>query len=89
MFLIFRFDDATAMLCEVIDEIKDVAETEGESLDGQSIATPEKGRVWRWRNQTSGSRKNTEGPVLRATVKPVKRFIPELNSAGICSCFFI
>lgn len=72
------------MLCEVVDEIKDVTENEGDLIEGQSTATPEKGRVWRWRNQSAGSRKNTEGPVLRATVKPVKRFIPELNSTGNC-----
>ena len=72
----------TAMLCEVTEEIKNITEHDSELTDEKLGTTPEKGRVWRWRNSNSNSRKNTEGPVLRATVKPVKRFIPEVNSTG-------
>ena len=74
------------MLCEVTEEIKEISTNEAvlKNFDKKIGTTPEKGRVWRWSNTTSGLRKNTEGPVLRPTVKPVKRFIPELtgNSTG-------
>jgi len=72
------------MLCDVAEEIKDITANEAvlSNQDEKIGTTPEKGRVWRWSNTTSGLRKNTEGPVLRPTVKPVRRFIPELNSTG-------
>nr|CAB3233610.1 protein cramped-like [Phallusia mammillata] len=44
--------------------------------------TPEKGRVWRRRGTTICS-KHSDGPVLRATVKPVKRFQPDLTPGAI------
>ena len=71
------------MLCDVAEEIKDITANDLINQEDKIGTTPEKGRVWRWSNTSSGLRKNTEGPVLRPTVKPVRRFIPELNSTGI------
>jgi len=41
--------------------------------------TPEKGRIGRRRKSTPNAKKSNDGPVLRATVKPVKRFTPQSN----------
>ena len=77
------------MLCDISEEIKEISENDVDNNlhEDKSGTTPEKGRVWRWRNNANGLRKNTEGPVLRATVKPVKRFIPEINSGKLAFIF--
>lgn len=63
-------------------------DNEGVEINSEDLAngltdnqTPEKGRVWRRRSAAVCS-KHSDGPVLRATVKPVKRFQPESTPVG-------
>ncbi|XP_078494314.1 uncharacterized protein LOC100177868 isoform X2 [Ciona intestinalis] len=57
-------------------DVKDKNDETSQS-DALNVGDPVEGRVWRRQSLTKLSKKSANGPVLRATVKPVKRFRPD------------
>nr|XP_026693287.1 protein cramped-like isoform X3 [Ciona intestinalis] len=60
-------------------DVKDKSDESSQS-DAPNIGDPVEGRVWRRQSLTKPSKKSANGPVLRATVKPVKRFRPDSST---------
>ncbi|XP_076818229.1 uncharacterized protein LOC143463781 [Clavelina lepadiformis] len=83
---ILEKNDSNVMQCD--DQEENSAATQCldkvANADDNNAQTPDKGRVLRRRHQPFTA--NSDGPVLRATVKPVKRFIPEPSVIGGAPC---